>query len=160
MRHENAVADGAVETLYDKITSLANALVSDLKDADQSLHLDTENLSQELTAGIEAVLKLLIQGKKVSIQEDKDVVSTVEAASILGVSRPYVVGLIDKGELQAFNVGRYRRIQRAEVIRFQRMKMEQSRRALVDLVRFEEESCFGREGLVGVDPQEGNDADA
>jgi excisionase family DNA binding protein len=49
-----------------------------------------------------------------------DFVTTQQAAKMLGVSRPYVVRLIEEGFLEAYKVGPRRRILKSEVKRFRR----------------------------------------
>ena len=47
-----------------------------------------------------------------------DLISTGEAAALLGSSRQHVVDLCNRGELPALSIGRHRRVRREDVERF------------------------------------------
>ncbi|MFT0846765.1 helix-turn-helix domain-containing protein [Actinomycetaceae bacterium L2_0104] len=61
--------------------------------------------------------------------------STQQAAELLGVSRMTVVRLIDRGELEAEGGGVHRRISAAELERYRRASAERRRTALSALVQ-------------------------
>ncbi len=55
--------------------------------------------------------------------------TTTQAATLLGVSRPHLIGMIEDGILSCHTVGTHRRLQRADVLRL-RAQWEQRRPAL------------------------------
>jgi excisionase family DNA binding protein len=61
--------------------------------------------------------------------------STEDAATILRVSRPYVVKLIENGVLPARKVGRYRRIATKDLMAYREKAFEQSMTACTGLTR-------------------------
>jgi excisionase family DNA binding protein len=65
--------------------------------------------------------------------------TTVEAASMLNVSRPYLIKLIDTGELPARLVGRHRRIRFGDLIDYKRRTDVSSHQAADDLIALSEE---------------------
>jgi excisionase family DNA binding protein len=65
------------------------------------------------------VLDALADGQAVSVQRLRTTLSTQEAADILGVSRPTVVRLIDKGEIDCTTTGTHRRVQLDDVLAYQ-----------------------------------------
>lgn len=82
-------------------------------------------------------------------------ISTEEAAAILHVSRPFVVKLIDSGELPARKVGRYRRLSRRDVEHYREAHCEH-RAALVrqSEVAWDELARLEREALAAQDASE------
>jgi excisionase family DNA binding protein len=65
-----------------------------------------------------------------------DELTTVQAADFLNVSRPYVIKLIDNGELPCHMVGSHRRIRLDDLVvlkKAMRAKSEQARQELADL---------------------------
>ncbi|MGL5860961.1 MAG: excisionase family DNA-binding protein [Phycicoccus sp.] len=47
---------------------------------------------------------------------DDEEITTQETANLLGVSRPYVVGLVDRGDLPSRKVGSRRRLKLSDVL--------------------------------------------
>jgi excisionase family DNA binding protein len=64
------------------------------------------------------VLKETAAGKAVSLVAVEADVTTQQAAAILNVSRPFVVGLIDKGLLAVRMVGNHRRLPLRDVLAY------------------------------------------
>ena len=62
-----------------------------------------------------------------------------EAAELLHVSRPFVVGLIDKGELAARMVGAHRRLRLDDVLKYKRDSKVRARVALKEMVEISQE---------------------
>lgn len=81
---------------------------------------------------LKRVLELLSDGQPISIAPRNTVLTTQEAAEILGISRPTVVSLIDKGELTAYVPGaRNRRLLLSDVLRY-REELSQKRAQFLD----------------------------
>lgn len=64
--------------------------------------------------------------------------TTQEAALYLGVSRPYVIKLIEQGELPCELVGTHRRLRRADLDAYQRIRRERQAEALIEMQRLEQ----------------------
>src|SRR6202167_4621712 len=56
------------------------------------------------------ILELLAQGRGVQIFPKEVELSTQQAAAMLNVSRPYLIGLLESGKIPFRKVGRHRRI--------------------------------------------------
>lgn len=67
------------------------------------------------------------------------VLTTGQAADLLGVSRPTVVSLIDAGKLPATLAGSHRRVQLSDVLAYRERHETTRRQALRDLTRVSEE---------------------
>lgn len=65
-------------------------------------------------------LEALAQGQDVFLLASMEEITTQQAANVLNVSRPFVVGLIDKGELPARKVGTHRRLHLADVLAYKK----------------------------------------
>ena len=71
-----------------------------------------------------------------------DEISPQEAADILGMSRPSVMRLIEKGELHPRKVLSRNKLSRAEVVAYQNRLSRQQRQALNNLAALSEEYDF------------------
>jgi excisionase family DNA binding protein len=72
------------------------------------------------------VLEFARRGQEVRVISDDDEITTQQAADLLNVSRPYLVGLVDRGEIPSRNVGSRRRLKLADVLLYR--EIDQARR--------------------------------
>jgi excisionase family DNA binding protein len=77
------------------------------------------------------VLGLMAQGRPVLMMPEKQELSTVEAAAVLNVSRPFVIKEIEAGRLKHRMVGSHRRVPFDALSEYQR-KMQAEREAALD----------------------------
>ena len=68
------------------------------------------------------------------VQHDREL-TTTEAADLLDVSRPTLVGLLERGDIAHRMVGRHRRICAADVMAYRLKRDEESSRAVAEMVR-------------------------
>jgi excisionase family DNA binding protein len=66
------------------------------------------------------ILDLLAQGRGVQIIPKEVELSTQQAADMLNVSRPYLIGLLESGRMPFRKVGRHRRIKFEDLVDYQR----------------------------------------
>ncbi len=78
-----------------------------------------------------AAARQLAKGNGVAVLPVMAEVSTQEAADLLNVSRPFVVGLLDQGEIPFHKVGTHRRVRLKDVLTY-KGKRDASRRAIID----------------------------
>lgn len=79
------------------------------------------------------ILDNMAEGNSLAIflSENNEDMSTQQAADILGVSRPYVVGLLEKGDIPFHKVGSHRRIQLKDLITYNQ-KLKKNRAGKLD----------------------------
>lgn len=84
----------------------------------------------DVPASVVAVLAEVLEhaqrGERVRVVVDDEEITTQQAADLLNVSRPYLVGLVDRGEIPSRKVGPRRRLQLADVLRYR--EVDQARR--------------------------------
>ncbi len=93
----------------------------------------------ELMLLLRAVVEQLRAGNGVSVAPLHAELTTVEAAELLGVSRPHLVKLLDQGAMPHRMVGSHRRVRLVDVLAYRDRQDEQSRRALDELTAQAEE---------------------
>ena len=84
----------------------------------------------EALEALREVLGQLAAGNAVQIVPLQPELSTQQAADILNVSRPYLIGLLDSGKIPHRKVGAHRRVKYADVMAYKKADDEQGRAAL------------------------------
>jgi excisionase family DNA binding protein len=95
---------------------------------------EARELPPSVTRGLFAVLGTLAQGDAVAVVPADNELTTQEAADLLGVSRPYLVKLIDQGKLPCRWVGSHRRLRVEDVLAYRRVRQINRREAMNELV--------------------------
>ena len=91
----------------------------------------TQNLPAEgaLQPFLQKVADLIAEGADLEVVRDDEQLTPARAARILGVSRPHVYKLMDRGDLPFIRVGSDRRTTVADVRQFARSQDESHRQA-------------------------------
>ena len=93
----------------------------------------------DLVTLIERVLQGVANGDAVTIEALPEELTTTQAASQLGISRPTVMKLINSGELPSHMVGTHHRVKTSDIAVFRRKRLEKQRTAFAELQALEEE---------------------
>lgn len=110
-----------------------------LQITDAGREVTTLDLPPMAAALIRALLKEMADGKAVAVVADDAEVTTQQAADLLHVSRPFVVGMVEKGTLPARNVGKQRRLLLKDVLAYKRDNEAKRRGALRELTALDQE---------------------
>lgn len=85
------------------------------------------------------LLREMGQGRAVALLPMEIELTTQQAADLLNVSRPFVVGLVESGILPARMVGNQRRVPLADVLAYKADNKAQRKAALDELTELDEE---------------------
>ena len=97
----------------------------------------TEILPNNLYSFLLRLLADLRAGHSVTILQNKHALTTVEASKILGMSRQYLIQLLEKGEIPFHLVGTHRRMYVRDVIAYKSKRDTRRRNSLDALAKHE-----------------------
>lgn len=83
------------------------------------------------------VLRLIASGKGFRIIPVNAQLTTQEAADLLNVSRPFLIGLLEKGEIPFMKVNRHRRVNAEALLAYKADRDATRARSLSDLAAFD-----------------------
>lgn len=86
------------------------------------------------------ILKDLQVGKAISVVPEHQPLTTQRAANILGVSRPFLVKLVENGDIPFHMVGSHRRIYLRDLLDYKRRRDAARHGAINDMARSEKEA--------------------
>jgi len=97
----------------------------------------TEHLPASIYQFLTELLALLGEGKCVHIVQNQAKLTTVEAAALLGMSRQFLVNLLERNEIPHHLVGTHRRMYAADVFDYKAKRDSARKAALRELVKAE-----------------------
>jgi len=81
------------------------------------------------------IVRNLENGRSLVLMPEERQLTTQRAAELLGMSRPYLIRLIDAGEMPYLLVGKHRRIALRDVLAYSKRRAEGRRAALNTMAR-------------------------
>lgn len=105
----------------------------------------TEILPNNLYSFLLRLLAELKEGRAITILQSKHELTTAEAAKLLGMSRQYLVQLLEKGEIPFHMTGTHRRIYFRDAISYRAKRDADRRKILNNLAKREfEQGDYGK----------------
>lgn len=89
------------------------------------------------------ILRQLARGNGVAVLPLYAQLTTHQAADVLNVDEPFLVGLLDKGDIPSRHAGPRRRVALADVLEYQRKNHEARLAALAELTAIDQELGLG-----------------
>ena len=116
-------------------------------DAAQLLVIDGDTRIQVPVKALRLLVDILAQmaqGNAVSVVPIHAELTTQEAADYHNVSRPYMVGLLERGELPFRKIGSHRRVLFQDLLAYEQQQRAQQEGALAELARQAQELGLDR----------------
>lgn len=99
----------------------------------------TVDLPEALLRVLQLAARELARGNAVAVVPVHKDLTTQEAADILNVSRPYLIKLLEQGDIPHVKTGTHRRIRLSDVLAYKRVRDAERRRALTRLTQMGQE---------------------
>tara|TARA_R100001143_G_C3360981_1_gene135625 strand:- start:4879 stop:5331 length:453 start_codon:yes stop_codon:yes gene_type:complete len=84
---------------------------------------------------LQEILQTMAEGKIVSLIDYEEVLTTQEAADILNISRPYLVKLLESGEIPFTKVGKHRRVRIKDLYAFKEERQKKRKQKMKELTK-------------------------
>ncbi|MCH5716416.1 helix-turn-helix domain-containing protein [Niabella hibiscisoli] len=120
------------------------AVIEQLKSSNPEIEI--EETGEKIKIPLKALkflgqmLKAMSTGKMISLVPVATEVTTQRAAEMLGCSRPHIVKLLEKGDLDFTKVGKHRRIKFEDVVQYKQKMKEEQKKHITDIMSSDEES--------------------
>ena len=112
------------------------ALVEENADGSDAARLEVPPATLRL---LSEILALMARQQTFVLYPESSELTTKQAAEILGVSRPFLIRVLEAGEMPFRKVGRHRRVLMKDVLTYKQTMQVKSRAALDELVKLSEE---------------------
>lgn len=119
--------------------------ISLLFEGEQGSEGVTVALPEDLARVLAGALAEVAAGRRVHVAAEDEELTTQEAADLLGVSRPYLVGLLEEGKIPFRKVGTHRRVRFEDVLAYRQTMRAAQEEAFDALVRQAQELGMGYE---------------
>jgi excisionase family DNA binding protein len=90
-------------------------------------------ISPVMIVALEQLVRIMALGRSAVILPYEQYLSCQSAAELLGVSRPYLYQLLDRGVIPCFKVGSHRRLRFEDVIDYKLNRSSERHQALLEL---------------------------
>ncbi|MQA07413.1 MAG: helix-turn-helix domain-containing protein [Pseudonocardiaceae bacterium] len=88
------------------------------------------------------ILGAMAAGQAVTVMPSHAELTTKQAADLLGVSRPFLIGLLESGHIEYRRVGTHRRVKADSLLEYQRRDDVERRQAAAELTRMSQDMGF------------------
>ena len=112
------------------------ALVEEKADGSDFARLEVPPATLRL---LSHVLALMARQQTFTLYPESSELTTKQAAELLGVSRPFLIGVLESGAIPHRKIGRHRRVLMKDVLAYKQTMQVKSRAAMDELVKLSEE---------------------
>jgi excisionase family DNA binding protein len=121
-----------------------SAIIDQINTDDTEIEIDEtkEKIKMPLYALklLNEILKLMSEGKPISMIPVATEVTTQKAAEILGCSRPHLVKLLEDGTIAYNKVGKHRRVRFEDIMNYKNKMKETQKKHIIDIMNLDEET--------------------
>jgi excisionase family DNA binding protein len=103
-------------------------------------------LPESVYNALRQVIHALSSGQAVTIIPHDREMTTQEAADFLNVSRPYLIKLLEQGEIPYIKVGSHRRVRSQDIMAYKKQRDAQRRNHLSEFTAFLQDEGFYDQG--------------
>lgn len=130
--------DGALRQLEEFIGSVP---VAELRSPEGK----STPLPGEVYEVLRDVVEAMSRGQAITVAPHDQTLTTQAAADLLGISRPTLVKLLERGEISYTQPGRHRRLRLVDVLSYRQRSHGAAQRALDELVEISEDADLYRD---------------
>lgn len=130
--------DIVMPSLYEReLAAQSSRILSRLNQEELSVEVEGERLvlPRAVVGLLSKILKEMSLGNAVTIFPIHAELTTQEAAEFLNVSRPYLVNLLESGDIAFTKVGTHRRVKFLDLQEYKRKRDAESEEALTELTQ-------------------------
>jgi excisionase family DNA binding protein len=131
-----AQASRLMSEALDRSEARKIALVEENADGSDVARLEVPPATLRL---LSEILALMARQQTFVLYPESSELTTKQAAEVLGVSRPFLIRVLEAGEMPFRKVGRHRRVLMKDVLTYKQTMQVKSRAALDELVKLSEE---------------------
>lgn len=102
-------------------------------------------LPHEVYEVLRDVVEAMSRGQAITVAPHDQTLTTQQAADLLGISRPTLVKLLERGDIPFTQPGRHRRVRLADALSYRQGSREAAERGLDELVELSEEADLYRD---------------
>jgi excisionase family DNA binding protein len=121
----------------ERLESLLAHLEEHSDSVEQTRLVGPKGQEARLPRALYAILKLVVHemavGNAVTVAPVQAVLTTQQAAELLNTSRPFLVGLLEKGDIPFHYVGSHRRVNLRDVLDYKQRRSQKRKRALAEM---------------------------
>jgi excisionase family DNA binding protein len=140
---EPVSASPSEQALLDKLEDVLREASEEATAQRRPILVGADGEEVELPEPIFHLLRQIVphlrRGHAVSLVPVQQELTTQQAADLLNVSRPFLVGLLERGEIPYVKTGTHRRIRYGDLLRFKRLRDATRRQALDRLTELSQE---------------------
>jgi excisionase family DNA binding protein len=128
----------AIES-YSALEAVLNELKTDTPEIEIEETQEKIKIPKHALTLLAKILKATSQGKFISIVPIATEMTTQAAAEFLGCSRPYLIKLLENGDIDFTLIGRHRRIKFEDMVKYKKQMKAKQKQGLINMMQQDEE---------------------